>query len=521
MYGPEGLAYGDFRQEWNHEGWYVTYLVYRLHPDLRDYPMRRKTADQSERQPWQERFRTAYKQVIVDFREQIHQAVTEFETVRLYPFKEARDFLNSLKLTGSLELYIVSEGNRDTQWRKLCNTGLSEFFTEEHLLTTGDAVESVTVRQSLRETQGRLDAEAEGIKGQRTRLLEFIHLLNQLESSQLIVLGTQIADSDRIRVWETLQKTYNEQSINLVKDIVALDEKLETIRRRIWAANFVEHVIEAMGQKVETFYACAMRAILRDPAAPRSQIKHFERLLEPSSAPRRLKFAMIGDRQSKDIEPPSELLSERIITIRLNSLKHSITEPVEARAEHPPRYVVSTLAEAKAILLAKRAWEVSCATDPPLFNWKISRESSGESVDRTDFRKSQIDLSHILYGCKLLDSEFRYIGRVCAGILVENLARWDRDEQDHVLEPFLDRNGGLENEVRDRACLLCALVRTGSLYYEPLAHYQFRVAEQLVRDEPIVGPDTRLEVDRTLRELGENSDTQTRVFVKNWNSAQR
>ena len=164
LYNEPGLILGDFRQEWNHEGWYIAYLVFLRKPQLRQYPERWKRSDQGGRQRWQERFLAAYQQVKSAYREQIHRAINQFESVRMYPFKEARDFLRSLKMSGALNLYVVSEGHPDTQWRKLCSTGLSEFFSPEHLLTTGDAVESVTVRESLKITLARLDAEARGIR---------------------------------------------------------------------------------------------------------------------------------------------------------------------------------------------------------------------------------------------------------------------------------------------------------------------------------------------------------------------
>ena len=76
-----------------------------------------------------------------------------FEQVRLYPFKEAHDFLESLRLTGAFEMYVVSEGDPDTQWMKLRDSGLSpRFFDREHVLTTGDAVQTVEVLRALQES---------------------------------------------------------------------------------------------------------------------------------------------------------------------------------------------------------------------------------------------------------------------------------------------------------------------------------------------------------------------------------
>ena len=69
-----------------------------------------------------------------------------FSRVRLHPLKEARDLLTSLKQTGAFNLYIVSEGYPDTQWNKLCSIGLSKFFGQSHVLTTGDVAPNTTTR---------------------------------------------------------------------------------------------------------------------------------------------------------------------------------------------------------------------------------------------------------------------------------------------------------------------------------------------------------------------------------------
>jgi hypothetical protein len=149
-----------------------------------------------------------------------------------------------------------------------------------------------------------------------------------------------------------------------------------------------------------------------------------------------------------------------------------------------------------------------------VFNWKILRENAEYVPNLKSFDESQIGLSHIEYGCKLLESDFPFIGRVCAGILVENLALWKRDEQDTILTPYLNQAEG--PDVRDRACLLCAIVRTGSLYYEPLSRYQFAIATQLTCDAPFIDDATKVVVLTALQSLGENGDGQTKRLVRDW-----
>ena len=131
-----------------------------------------------------------------------------------------------------------------------------------------------------------------------------------------------------------------------------------------------KRVITRMGQK-GYLYPGPVRAILRNPASPLAQLRHFETLIEPLSPNTKSKFAMIGDRQTKDITPPGRLLGENIVTIRLHSLSDAVdAKEVEAdrTADSPPQFVADTLAQAKAILLHKKTWgSIRCASRPAYF----------------------------------------------------------------------------------------------------------------------------------------------------------
>lgn len=220
--------------------------------------------------------------------------------------------------------------------------------------------------------------------------------------------------------------------------------------------DFVQRVITRMGLK-GYLYPGAIRAILRSPASPRSQLRHFEKLIEPSSPNNKLKFAMIGDRQTKDMQPPAELLGKHIVTIRLHSLGYAVDEEEKAadrKADPPPQFLADTLAQAKAILLHKDTWKfIQCTSDPPIFNCKVEVSPADFYPEKGDTEVSRIGLDYIICGCKIA---YRMTRRICAGILVEHLVQSEEKARQAVLAPYLSPGSATRPPVAERATLLCA-----------------------------------------------------------------
>ena len=272
----------DVRQQWNHPAWYITYLVFARDSDLQQETQRwspervakaKVEPDKDEYKQfiqWLQTFQVAYRSVEAEEKESISAAMAAFEHVRLYPFKEARDFLGSLHLTGSFKLYIVSEGDPDTQWMKLRGTGLARFFDREHVLTTGDAVQTVEVLRALQEEREKLAVIAADINAQSERLKGSMNHQANMTNVLLLAVG---GIGDKPDVIEAVQKVITDTDVQnrvgLSKQINELDKELKEVNRRLEVVNFVKRVIARMGQK-GYLYPGAVRAILRNPASPRS-----------------------------------------------------------------------------------------------------------------------------------------------------------------------------------------------------------------------------------------------------------
>ena len=214
---------------------------------------------------------------------------------------------------------------------------------------------------------------------------------------------------------------------------------------------------------------------------------------------------MVGDRQTKDMQPPADLLGEKIVTIRLHSLGYAVDGgeiAADAKANPPPGFIADTLAQAKAILLAKETWKsVRCASDPPLFNCKVETTQSrrGYYPEPGDKEVWCIGLDYVECGCKMAASDFRATRRICAGILVEHLTQCTDASRNAVLERYLNPAAARRPPVRERVALLCALIRAGMLSQDVLDQFQVQLVKEIVADvedirgeEPQAGDDRRL-----------------------------
>lgn len=497
LFQERGLSLGDFRKEWNHRGWYITYLVLsrdnnlleqaRLWAGLIENGEVLSEEQKGDKADWQGKFMKAYQLVQSESEsmEAVAKAMAAFEQVRMYPFKEARDFLRSLQLTGSFSLYVVSEGHPDTQWSKLCNTGLADdFFNREHMLTTGDAVEPVKVRKDLQREREVLVVEAGKIKDSLKQIYNNLLPLNEIKMNLLIADSTSSAQNHTALIFAQKDK---ETAI----EITQLNQKLALGEKRQKVADFVELVIWRMNRKELQFYASVMRAILRNPTSPRSMLVHFENIIKPFVPDKKIKFAMVGDRQKYDIEPPGKLLQNNIVTIRLNSLKYAHKEPVNGEYENPPMFVADTLAQVKAILLSKKTWQaISCASDPLIFNWDIEIASGRRDYfpDPEDDNDSRIGLDHIICGCEMPPKPFNTITRICAGILVEYFRQCDPSDIKKVMAPYLV--GRLVEQARERVHFFRSVVCAGALHQGVLtATEQKDVAERISEDAELLKDD--------------------------------
>lgn len=449
--------FGDFRQEWNHPGWYAMYILlltqeqwYARIKQATKEPRLRHPLHEAE---WIRHLAEEYHRALNDYQADIEKAREAFRKVPLLPFKEARDLLRSLIKCG-FDIYIVSEGQPEAQLDKIHRTGLDEFFDRRRVLTTGDAASPEDEIEALRREETQLRRRKSELLRQRGVCVSQRATLSVLE---LAVEQTKC----------TAKRELTRQNRKLGRRYRRIERRLDDVGRYLRLAEFARLVLKRMSAKSgPPFYAAVVRAILRDRENPLRVLTSFRQLMEPLPPDKRvkIKFAMVGDRAKKDIAPPVELLGPtNVLTIRLASGKYH-----DERADDSSSLLVAqTLAQVKLLLLCRETWcrddvvRVRCPDDPPIFDWTVhtaEREYFPKWEDESD---RGVGINWINRALAMPGDQYHVVPNICAGILAEYIQRSPDCLQD-ILGEYLKPVTDLE-EVRKRLRRLCRLVETGIL----------------------------------------------------------
>ena len=488
------LGYGNFRQQWNLEGWYVAFLVLANNQSTRDsitlgngvLAQEAEKAKSPEallsKYPWMERFRDEYAKAADDYRSAIAAARAAFHQARKRPFKEARDFLVSLRNSGSFDLYIVSEGDPDTQGEKIQAVGLDDCFERGRVLTTGDTAEPVKERDHLRKEVQLLESERDRLKREIDSDNASLELARRIAAS--FTAGNK-GSSPR-----TLPPPAKEGFDKVEKQISENWGKWQTVVEQIETAECVRRVLDRFGYKLGmSFYPAVIRAIQKDPASPLGELKDFEEIGRRDASPGRRKFAMVGDRQTRDIGPVNRLFHlghdptklKRALTIRLRSGSYANDPKEEPRPDNldAPMFEADTLAQVKALLLNPSAWKnVCCLCEaPPLYNWRVGvlatqRDKMPENPEKEE---EIIGLDHLTRGMAMPPDHYPVINKICSAVLAEWVVNAAPEESRPVLDEYLHPKVSLEDmdveAIRHWAMVLSGLV-LGGVFDQPKAQPQ-------------------------------------------------
>jgi phosphoglycolate phosphatase-like HAD superfamily hydrolase len=499
----KALRLGDFRQEWNHMGWYTTYIVLSANAALRTEMMKwwleldeRSREDETTleacagRARWLKDFSNSYNRTADRCNNAISCAQEAFSSGTMRPFKEVPDLLRSLALTGAFSLYIVSEGHPETQWLKTVSMGLDQFFDRQHVLTTGDVAEPTQEWRQLAKEQETLAANAAKIRADYEDLKGRLAVLGDVDDALVVELEKS---SFRDGLRKAVIEPPREEIAGKLRD---LRSKLDEVDRQQRTATFVRAVLTRMAYKRGvSFYAAVVRSILRNPQSPLDELRSFRNLIDATAPSTTLKFAMIGDRPDNDIEPVIRLLGrDRVLTVRLLSEKYAERQPPRQRGSYEPSYVAHSAAQVKAILMAKAPWnEVGCTSDPRVFTWRIDVDNPAHEPDSPDVAEPRVGLDYVICGIQMLPEDFEVIYKVCSGVFAEHVVHGTNREQNIILNPFLrpdslkeTLNEGNIPETRRRVRILSSLVCGGATSTSSLSARREEFGKRLEKDRDIL-----------------------------------
>ena len=461
---------GNFRQKWNHPGWYISLLIFYSNNDL----FNRVKVWQEEHKSliedielfkeykvskieWLNDFLDNYTEIEAKYHSILQNARNKFNQTKIYPYRGVIDFLISLQQTEAYELYVVTEGEPETQWMKIVNSGLDTYFDRNHVLTTSDAGESSNEK-------GKIEGEKKALMSEKTNAIKE----NEKYENTLIDFHKLTDDVEELFIDDI--DNYNKITEIVkphIKNLQKLNKKSKTKENRydklIYVADFALAVIKRLSQKGgKAFYSAVIRAILKNQKNTLSELKSFKNLMDDAPIENKMKFVMIGDRQDNDIGWPKALLKEKLFAIRLISSKYAKDE--EQREEmtanienvRRPDYIVHTISQAKLLLLNKNIWNnFPCVLNVPVFDWEIDINNPFKEIVIEDNVPS-IGLEYILLGIELHKPKYELINKICSGVFCDYLLDKKEKEITKILNKIFNN---YKNCTARRAAVLYEFVK--------------------------------------------------------------
>jgi FMN phosphatase YigB (HAD superfamily) len=503
------LVKKDFRQEWNSDGWYITYILFLKNEKLltnvkKEYGKIENPKDNPSKiiklikdEKCFNELKTKYEEIERECGELITKAKQEFRNTKLFAYKEAFDFLKSLQETGMYNLYVVSEGNSETQWLKLKSTGLSEFFPREKVLTTDDAANLNSQLKVLRQEQEVLNAKVREVLSDQISNIESCKEFSVFRMN-IGVRVTKIAEEiAKGRDKEIIDGCLDEANVferkNFLSKSIKLNSDLRLYSLRQLTIGFIVKLLQRLSTKGGiSFYAAVIRAILDDPNTPLKPLRNFEALIDHELPTSAMKFAMIGDRQKNDIEPLILLLKRnRVLTLRSLAGGYYKTEPCndERIGNNYPDYLIHTLAQAKALLLCDDIWSKKiCTYETPFFCLDIEfgkekREyiPSEEDLLNPHNISISVGLDIILAGIQMSSMSFPLTKKICRSILKEYFMVNKKFDAKPIMDSIGLNEPITENqdEFLHRTRLLSSLVLDTKLEHDSLKPYREKLIQRM------------------------------------------
>lgn len=279
-------------------------------------------------------------------------AIHSFWDVDFEPLRQTRECLRTLRDVLGFSLYIATEGDYETQLKKIQVCGLSEFFPESVVLCTGSAANPV---EDLR-----------------------------------IIKDHQREVSDQIRVQQSICNYRTSNARRQRKNNLAFPNVPKDLLRRRDFLHFYQSQWEDFAKKSPgTIYALIVASILVEPKTPflvLTNLAHLDLKLETARASTQpIRFVMVGDREPSDICPIIQCLEASadrqppLLTIRLITKDHgkeAVYWNPPADPHNPPRASFVAWSTLQVLLLVSNPQHWSQPIDydsmPPLISARLA-----------------------------------------------------------------------------------------------------------------------------------------------------
>jgi len=279
-------------------------------------------------------------------------AVGDYWEVHGEPYRQTREALRTLRDVLGVSLYVATEGHHDTQIRKLRAVGLQDFFPEHATMSTGAAAtpfeDLSVVQEELERRRGRLEM----LKFGRQAVEDSKRRYGQQ-------LGGYAIDSGEAEF------EFAPKIMKLLRDVPApFREEEERTRQEEKYLTVLEEQWCAFGDKtLGNIYRLVIASVMADPKRPLLaliSLRHLELSLatEPAAV-HPMRFAMVGDRETKDILPVLQEGSsgeDKAATVRLLTRDHMDEDVYWDGGKPRAHYVAWSPTQTVFLLADERNW---------------------------------------------------------------------------------------------------------------------------------------------------------------------
>ena len=433
---------------------------------------RAKRAFHREVATWEAQCRKAFQAAGTTYWKVVYEAIPH-----------TKQFLRTLRDVLGVRLYIATEGHHDTQLAKLRTVGLDELIPEACTLSTGAAATPTDHERLIAEAISERDDKIQEYDNLRNRL---DRIVTRIDSMANLPMGAgPLPKCPRMPDGDCAARKIAAEDRNELETLRANLDHVRVEKRHL--EFYTELWTEYEGKQERAIFSLILSCIMADPEKPGTCLTHFE-ILDLALDHRRrqaraLSFAMVGDREKKDIRPilecwdpegrvPEDPGCDPVTTVRLLTKDHqqescpwpmpSPTDRKGSSSDKPPAPADSKACEkpltgylawnpihALLLLAGDGAWPRARSYDelPPIMNIRLLQSGSiecsdwssmawGETWDEKPQQETCWLMNRIIARCSIQgppDTAFRFATALATTLQQSSPAATSREETEAAM----------------------------------------------------------------------------------------
>ncbi len=351
----------------------------------------------------------------VKYKPHFDDALARYWDVHFEPFRHTKECLRTLRDVYGAKLYVATEGHHETQLRKLDVLGLRDFFSNMTVLSTEAAASTHEDLRYIRDAIRNRDT--------RIRALESVSKLPGLQDSKGAIQKdwkTAKTDERHLALYEEQWRNFEDKTVGNIYPLIVASVMIAPETPFVGLTD-LRHVVTTLQELQKRRKTTIAKAI-----APTH-------------------FAMVGDREKKDIRPIIQSCQQHVTAVRLLTLDHQYEDVCWQDSGAEAHYVAWTPVQALLCLAQPEAWKESLdfSTVPAIINGRLANLDGTinaawlnallweSKLKNAALKKSLTLIQFLVLRGTIRASDIRDEGFVLAvkGALERNRARAEKDEE--------------------------------------------------------------------------------------------